>query len=113
MNKFCTRFCSYKQEKIVAKKLLGRVQPNSGATPFQKGDVKTEKFLIECKTCMKERSSINIKKCWLTKLEEERFGMGKDYSALCFDFGDNERFYIIDESLMKQFVEYVEKEQEN
>ena len=44
-----TRKYSNLQEKRIAKKLHGRKQLNSGATMFQKGDVITDKILIECK----------------------------------------------------------------
>ena len=42
-----TRYYSKKQENKVAKKLKGKRTANSGATPFQKGDVVTNNFLIE------------------------------------------------------------------
>ena len=99
-----TRFYSKKQENAVAKVIGGKRTANSGATIFQKGDVFTDNFLIECKTCEKEKASFSIKKEWLIKNREEAFAMGKSYSALSFDFGDAKRYYIIDEKLFKQFV---------
>lgn len=57
-----TRFYSTKQEKKVAKELNGDRTYNSGATPFQKGDVIIDKFLIECKTKTSSSKSISIKK---------------------------------------------------
>ena len=93
-----TRKYSSKQEKIVAKSLQGRVQPNSGATPFMKGDVVTDNWLVECKTQLTNKKSITIKKEWLDKLEEERFAMRKQYKALAFNFGPGENnFYILDD----------------
>nr|DAZ52254.1 MAG TPA: hypothetical protein [Caudoviricetes sp.] len=89
-----TRRVSKAQEKKVAKLMNGRVQSNSGATPFLKGDVVTDKFLIECKTVMKPQTQVTIKKEWFTKNEEERFAMKKDYSAVVFDFGDNDDQFI-------------------
>lgn len=41
---------SQKQEKSVAKDFNARVTPASGALWGQKGDVRSDKFLIECKT---------------------------------------------------------------
>ena len=106
-----TRFYSNRQEKQVAKQLSGRQAPNSGATAFSKGDVTTEKWLLECKTCVREQSSFSIKKDWLSKNREEAFAMGKPYNALCFDFGDNaERYYVIDEKTFKRVKEELENE---
>lgn len=96
-----TRFYSKQQENKVAKELGGKRVANSGATAFGKGDVSTEQFLIECKTCTESRKSFTLKKEWFDKNKEEAFAMHKDYSAVAFDFGDSERFYIIDEGLFK------------
>lgn len=103
-----TRFYSNRQEKKVAKELGGRQTPNSGATDFIKGDVTTNEWLVECKTATTEKSSFSIKRSWLDKNREEAFAMGKPYSALCFDFGDNgERYYIIDEKTFKEVLEWI------
>ena len=91
-----TRFYSNKQEKAVAKTIKGKQQSNSGATTFQKGDVITDDWLVECKTSVTEKKSFSIKKEWLEKNKEEAFAMGKHQNALCFDFGDGVRYYIID-----------------
>lgn len=100
-----TRKFSSKQEKCVAKSLGGRVQPNSGATPFLKGDVTTEDWLVECKTQLTNKNSFTIKKEWLEKLEEERFAMRKPNMTLAFNFGPNEQnYYIITEKTMKQLM---------
>ena len=99
-----TRWYSNKQEKQVAKAVGGRQVSNSGATAFNKGDVVTDDFLIECKTATKEVKSFAIKKDWLTKLDEEQFAMDKDYSALAFDYGDGIRYYIINESLFLNLI---------
>ena len=69
------------------------------------GDVCTDDWLFECKTCMKEKESFGIKKEWLDKLKEERFAMGKSYSSLAFDFGDGEDYFIIDKKLMQILIE--------
>lgn len=96
------RYYSKQQEKKVAKAVNGKRTVNSGATPFQKGDVATRDWLIECKTKTKDCSSFTIKEEWLLKNEEEAFAMGKNYSALCFDFGPsaNKRYYVISERLL-------------
>lgn len=106
-----TRFYSDKQEKAVAKQVNGKQQSNSGATPFQKGDVVTDSFLLECKTTTcSERASFSIKKEWLEKNKQEALAMRKPYNALCFDYGDGKRYYVIDERLFKELVNYVEKD---
>lgn len=107
-----TRYYSKQQEKKVAKKLNGKRQANSGATAFQKGDVVTSQWLIECKTKTKDCSSFTIKEDWLLKNEEEAFAMGKNNSALCFDFGPsaNKRYYVISERLFEVLKNYLEEE---
>jgi hypothetical protein len=44
-----TRYYSKKQEESVAKATGGRRSKNSGATMFDKSDVSTDKFNLECK----------------------------------------------------------------
>lgn len=105
-----TRAFSKKQENKVAKIVKGKVVANSGATAFNKGDVRTDRILIECKTCTKEKESFSIKKDWLIKNKDEAFAMRKDYSVLAFDFGDGKNYFIIDENLFKKLVNYIEEE---
>ena len=101
-----TRFYSDRQEKAIAKAVGGKQQSNSGATPFQKGDITTDNWLIEAKTKTSDCSSFTIKKDWLEKNTEEAFAMNKQYNALVFDFGDNgTRYYIIDEKTFLKLKE--------
>lgn len=104
-----TRFYSNRQEKKVAKAVGGKQVANSGATAFTKGDVRTQSWLIECKTCTTEKKSFSIKKEWLDKNKEETFAMNKDYSALAFDFGDGNNYYIVDEKTFIQMKEALEQ----
>lgn len=97
MNKSATRYFSNKQEKHVAKAVGGKQVANSGATPFSKGDVRTDNWLFECKTKTTPSGSMSIKREWLDKNSEEAFAMGKDYNAIVFDFGYGENYYIVDE----------------
>lgn len=116
MNKSSTRYFSSKQEKAVAKAVGGKKTANSGATPFQKGDVSTDNWLIECKTKTSPSESISIKREWLEKNEEEAFAMQKSHSALCFNFGDvrnAKNYYIISEQEFKRFLKLEEKYNEN
>lgn len=111
MKKHPTRWYSHRQEKSVAKVVDGKQTANSGATTFQKGDVVTDNWLIECKTMTEERKSFTVKREWLTKNKEEAFSMGKEYNALVFDFGDNgQRYYIIDERTFKLLKEVCDEE---
>ena len=108
-----TRYYSNRQEKKVAKAVCGKRTANSGATPFQKGDVTTTDWLIECKTKTKDCNSFTIKEEWLLKNEEEAFAMGKNNSALCFDFGPsaNKRYYVISERLFQTLQTYMQEDQ--
>jgi len=96
-------------EKKVAKTLGGKTVPNSGAAKFVGGDVAVSNiFLIECKTCIEEKKSFAIKHEWLKKNREEAFETGKEYSALCFNYGEgSENYYVIDERLFKILVEHL------
>lgn len=102
-NKNSTRFYSKKQENHVAKIVKGNIVSNSGATPYRKGDVCTNKYLIECKTCMTKKQSFSIKKQWLETAENEAIQQGKESFALVFNFGPNTKnYYIISESKFQE-----------
>lgn len=108
-----TRYYSKKQEDAVAKKFGGARVKNSGATKFDKGDVRLDRLLLECKTRMTPSASISIQKEWLEKNSAEALFMGKPYSALAFNFGPNEpNYYIIDESLFETLIAALENEEE-
>lgn len=120
MNKrISTRFFSKKQENAVAQTIQGRTTPNSGATPYQKGDVSTsysvelddnghvvhekESWLLECKCSMSAKQSFAIKKQWLEGIKEEAFQAGKMNYAVVFSFGPNqENYYILNEKKFKE-----------
>lgn len=107
-----TRWYSDRQEKAVAKAVGGKQTPNSGSTPFVKGDVLTDQFLIECKTVTKPQKQVTVYKEWITKNREEAFAMNKDYNAVAFDFGDKEQFYIIDEKLFRKLVQALKEDED-
>lgn len=93
-----TRYYSDRQEKTIAKEMKGNQQINSGATPFYKGDVKTEHFLIEAKTSTTAKYSVSIKKEWLDKIRSEAFVTGTKLPVLAFNFEPNgENFYILND----------------
>lgn len=94
-----TRYYSNIQEKNVAKAIGGRQTANSGATPYDKGDVKDNKgWRLECKTRTSNSEQMTIKKEWLDKNLSESIFMGNKYTALAFNFGpDSKNYYILDE----------------
>ena len=107
-----TRYFSNKQEKQVAKRVGGKQTANSGATAFSKGDVRTDYFLIECKTKTTPSESMTIHKDWIVKNDEEAFAMGKQYSAVAIDFGEGENYYIISEKLFKKLINFIKEEED-
>ena len=109
-----TRYYSKKQEESVAKAVGGRRSKNSGATMFDKSDVSTDKFNLECKTKTSHSESISIKKEWFAKNKEEALFMGKPDSAVVFNFGpDEENHYIIDEYLFLELLAHLNSLEEN
>lgn len=102
-----TRYYSTKQEEHIAQSLGGKRTPNSGATPFYKGDVTLDNWLCECKTKTSDSTSISIKKDWLDKLLQESLMMGKDNVALVFNFGpsSDKNYVIIDEATFKDLID--------
>ena len=103
-----TRHFSSIQESKVATAIGGKTVANSGATPYNKGDVTADKVLIECKTKTSASDSISIKKEWLTKLRDESIFMKKPFYSLFFNFGPDEPNYvIIPESLYIQVLEKI------
>lgn len=116
--KFSTRFFSKQQENSVAKVINGNTVANSGARPYQKGDISKssdysdpdnyqaqESWLLEAKTCMSDKQSFAIKKTWLETLKEEAFQAGKMNYALVFSFGPKQQnYYILSEDKFKQII---------
>lgn len=104
-----TRHFSSRQEKNVAKAIGGRVVANSGATRFDKGDVRDSSFLIECKTKTKDSESFTIQKHWFEKNLEESIYMKVPHTAIAFNFGPNSKnYYAVDEQtflLMKELLD--------
>lgn len=110
-----TRYYSTRQEKQVSKYLNAKRTKNSGATKFGgKGDVLIPRLMsIECKTKTKHSDSIVIKKEWFTKNKESTLIDGTQYEIISFSFGpDEENYYIIDEKLFIDFIEYLKNKEE-
>lgn len=109
-----TRCLSKHHEETVAKYLHIHRQANSGATPFAKGDLADENWLIECKTKMQPATSFTVPLDWLKKNDEERRQMLRSHSALAisFDQGDSS-YFIVDQktfAMMKAALDEQEKE---
>jgi hypothetical protein len=108
-----TRDYSDKQEKVVAEYLEGIRTPNSGATPFKKGDIVTEDTIIECKTKTKEVTNHSIKKEWIDTLRRECISMGKEHWAIIFDFGTQkleDQYVVLPISYYKELKEGYDNE---
>lgn len=112
-----TRSYSSKQEKSVSEAVGGKVQKNSGATAFAKGDVITSgknSFLLECKTKTSASESISIKKEWFEKNKQECLLTGTPHQAVVFNFGPGEEnHYIIDEYLFLELLNHLNTLEEN
>lgn len=76
---------SDKRVKQIAKKTGHHVVPNSGATPFKKGDLQSPSELIEHKMTSKE--SFKLHKEVLSKTYTDAVKCGK-IPILIIDFGD-------------------------
>ncbi len=101
---------SKRHEKDTARRIGGRVQPNSGATAFLKGDVISKHCAIDCKTVTTSRKSIAVKLEWLKKIEEEAFAMGRSMAAICFNFEPGgENYYVIGEKEFKMLQDRLEE----
>lgn len=115
-NKISTREASSIQEKRIAKKLDGTVNPNSGAGMTKKGDVELSDIglLVECKTCMTPKQSFSIKKDWIEKNKQEAFMTRNNDSVIAFnfDYTDKRDYYIINDKLMRFLVEKLREENE-
>ena len=108
-DKISTREASSVQEKRIAQKLGGTVNPNSGAGMTKKGDVELSDIglLVECKTCMSPKQSFSIKKDWIEKNKQEAFMTRNNDSVIAFnfDYTDKRDYYVINDKLMRFLVE--------
>lgn len=90
---------SQRQERRLAEKVGGKVTPASGALWHQKGDVRSEHFLIEAKTTRNKQYTLKYED--LQKISHEAAisgktpvfaitfeGVSKDFAVIPFDFID-------------------------
>lgn len=83
---------SQKQEKSVAKQFDARLTPASGAKWGAKGDVRSDNFLIECKTTEKD-TFILTAKTW-EKIEREALRDHMRIPLLIIDLEDKDRVVV-------------------
>lgn len=83
---------SQKQEKSVAKDMGAKTVVASGAMWNSKGDVRNDKFLIECKTTEKDFYSITTKVWEKISLEADKDGMR--IPLLFVDLRDTDRYVV-------------------
>lgn len=65
-----------KAEKKASKRLYGNLQPGSGCSPNNKGDIKTDHFLIESKATIHD--SCSVKLGWLRKISDEAISLSRE-----------------------------------
>jgi len=88
------------QEISVAKSLNGRITSASGATPWDKADVKTEEFLFECKTTAKGFYSLTVK-VW-EKISKEAVRAGLKIPVMVIDLNSGgERIAVFEYDLYR------------
>ena len=93
---------SQKQEKRVAKDFNARMTVASGALWGMKGDVRNDKFLIECKTTEKGYYSVT-NKVW-EKIEGEAVKDRMRVPLLIVDLRDRDRYVVFNPSYFEKKV---------
>ena len=83
---------SQKQEKSVAEKCNARLTAASGALWCMKGDVRSDKYLIECKTTEKDYYTLTAK-VW-EKIQEEAIQDHMRTPLMVIDLKDTDRYVV-------------------
>ena len=81
-----TKTLSNKQEKQVALDLKGKTTIASGALDIQKADVRTDDWLIECKTTAKSYYPLKVS-TWL-KIQKEALKDGLRTPLMCIELNN-------------------------
>lgn len=84
---------SKNQESRVAKEVLGKVTPASGALWGSKGDVRNDLFLIECKTTKKDFYSLTFT-VW-DKIYVEAIKDGLRIPVMCIDLNNGSKRFAV------------------
>ena len=87
------RYKSQKQEQSVAKQIGGKTTIASGSFWGMKADVRSEDFLVECKTTSKNYFPVTAK-IW-EKIEKEAIRDRLRIPLLIVDIGDGEERYVV------------------
>ena len=87
------RASSRKQEKSVASEIGGRTTPASGALWGSKADVRSDIFLVECKTTKNRYYTLNVK-TW-EKIKKEAISDGLRVPVMCIDLNNGRDRYAI------------------
>lgn len=89
------------QEERVASLTGGNVQPGSGSGYMRKGDVRTARYLIECK--MTEKDAYRLERKVLDKIEREALMEGSDFALFLSLGGRN--YVVVDEDCFLTYNE--------
>ena len=100
------------QEKRIANNIEGRMVSNSGATKFDKGDIKSLEWLIEAKTKASSSRSMTIQREWLEKIKEEALAQRKPYHAVAISFDNKKDYFILEDSFFYRLVKMLEQEED-
>lgn len=93
------------QEKRAAKDYGGTITPGSGNQWFQKADVKTDTWLIECKTTTK--ASYSLKAITWDKLWRQAMSEGRD-AMMEIEFSDEDiHLVVLDKNDFLALMEYL------
>ena len=88
-----TKYNSNKQEKRVAKDMNAKVTVASGALPFQKADVRSDQFLVECKTTKNSYYSLTVR-TW-EKIQQQAIKDGIRMPLMCIDLEDGKTQVVV------------------
>lgn len=87
------RASSKKQERKVASEIGGRTTPASGALWGAKADVRSDVFLVECKTTQNSYYSLTVK-VW-EKIKKEAISDGIRIPVMCIDLHNGRERYAV------------------
>ena len=104
-----TKYRSNLQEKRVAKEIGGKVTIASGAFDFQKGDVRHDQFLVECKTTEKSFYALTYE-VW-KKIQTEALRDGLRLPVMSIDLEDGKhKLAVFDFALMYDHTDFFDQE---
>lgn len=100
---------SRQHERDVAKSIGGRAQPNSGATPWAKQDIKDDKFLYQHKDARDQKGHrINFE-----EMDElRRDAIDENRVGVYWIEGPQQNYFLMDESTFNACREYILQEED-